>query len=126
MNKEQFKLEFVFDSVSTRSLWKILTTATGLSTWFADEILIKGNAYTFKWHNEEQIADVLIKKPEQQIRFKWRDDDPRYYFEFKIQVNELTGSTLLTLTDFAEKDDVQDAIDLWNNQIDDLQRSLGI
>lgn len=126
MNKKQFQIEFVFNKVSTQSLWKHLTTPPGLSTWFADEILVDDDTYTFIWNKEEQIAEVVTKKPGHCLRLKWRNDEPQYFFEFKIQTNELTGSTMLTLTDFAEEEELQDAINLWNIQIGDLQRTLGI
>ncbi|MCS3062583.1 START-like domain-containing protein [Parabacteroides distasonis] len=49
MKKEKFHIEYIFDKVSRRSLWNHLTTALGLSAWFADEVIINDNLYTFKW-----------------------------------------------------------------------------
>lgn len=40
MKKEKFHIEYIFDKVSRRSLWNHLTTALGLSAWFADEVII--------------------------------------------------------------------------------------
>ena len=54
------------------------------------------------------------------------EEDPNAYFEFKLHTLELTGSTALEVTDFAEADDKSDSIDLWDSQVDDLKRSLGI
>ena len=52
MKKEKFHIEYIFDKVSRRSLWNHLTTALGLSAWFADEVIINDNLYTFKWSKE--------------------------------------------------------------------------
>ena len=43
MKKEKFHIEYIFDKVSRRSLWNHLTTALGLSAWFADEVIIPLN-----------------------------------------------------------------------------------
>ena len=64
MKKEKFHIEYIFDKVSRRSLWNHLTTALGLSAWFADEVIINDNLYTFKWSKEAQEATVIDSKPE--------------------------------------------------------------
>ncbi|MDE6458104.1 MAG: hypothetical protein K2L31_05830 [Muribaculum sp.] len=61
------------------------------------------------------------------IRDSLRLDDTvgRDYFEMSISVNELTDSTTLTIVDFAEPDDMDDAKELWETQVDTLRRVLG-
>ena len=100
MKKEKFHIEYIFDKVSRRSLWNHLTTPPGLSAWFADDVIINGNIYVFKWN--------------------------KAYFEFQIHSHELTGSTSLQITDFAEQDEKKDSIDLWDTQVEELKRTLGI
>lgn len=127
MKKEKFHIEYVFDKVSLRSLWNHLTTPPGLSAWFADDVIINDNIYTFKWNRDEQDAEVLSVKPEISIRYHWtEDEDPYAYFEFQIYTHELTGSTSLQITDFAEPDEKRDSIDLWDTQVEALKRTLGI
>lgn len=127
MNKEKFHIEYIFDTVSRRSLWNHLTTSLGLSTWFADEVDIKGNLYTFKWRKDSQSALMIDSRPEKMVRYQWVDEeDKNAYFEFIIHTIELTGSTALEITDFAEPGEKSDAIDLWDSQVEDLKRTLGI
>lgn len=127
MKKEKFHIEYIFDKVSRRSLWNHLTTPSGLSAWFADNTIIKGNLYTFRWSKDEQQAKVLLVKPEESIRYRWLDEeDPNAYFEFIIHTIELTGSTALEITDFAEPEDKKDSINLWDTQVEELKRTLGI
>ena len=127
MKKEKFHIEYIFDKVSRRSLWNHLTTALGLSAWFADEVIINDNLYTFKWRKEAQEAIVIDSKPENFIRYRWVDEeDENAYFEFIIHTIELTGSTVLEITDFCEPGEKKDSINLWDSQVEDLKRTLGI
>ena len=127
MKKEKFHIEYIFDKVSRRSLWNHLTTPPGLSAWFADDVIINGNIYVFKWNKAEEEAEVLSIKPEMSIRYRWMDEeDENAYFEFQIHSHELTGSTSLQITDFAEQDEKKDSIDLWDTQVEELKRTLGI
>jgi len=127
MKKEKFHIEYVFEKVSRRSLWNHLTTPPGLSAWFADDVFINNSVYTFKWDKVEEDAEVVSVRPEISVRYKWTDDEDEYtYFEFRIHTIELTGATALEITDFAEPDEKEDAIDLWDSQVDMLKRTLGI
>ena len=61
------------------------------------------------------------------IRFHWVDDEEAAsYFEFIIHHIELTGATALEITDFATPDEKADAIELWDTQVAELRRTLGI
>ena len=127
MKKEKFHIEYIFDKVSRRSLWNHLTTPPGLSAWFADDVTINDNTYVFKWNRDEQEAEVLSVKPEISIRYRWTDEEEdNVYFEFLIHTVELTGATALEITDFAEPDEKKDSITLWDSQVYELKRTLGI
>ena len=127
MKKEKFHIEYIFDKVSRRSLWNHLTTPPGLSAWFADDVTINDNTYIFKWDRDEQEAEVLAVKPEISIRYRWTDEEEdNVYFEFLIHTVELTGATALEITDFAEPDEKKDSINLWDSQVEELKRTLGI
>jgi capsid portal protein len=127
MGKEKFHIEYVFDKVSNHSLWNHLTTPMGLSAWFADEVKMDRNKCTFTWNKTGEDAEIVFIKPEIAARYRWLDDeDEDAYFEFMIHDIELTGATSLEITDFAEPDEKADAIALWDSQVDELKRSLGI
>ncbi|MDR0844911.1 MAG: hypothetical protein LBN71_06785 [Tannerella sp.] len=129
MKKEKFHIEYVFDKVSNHSLWNHLTTPAGLSSWFADSVIIHGTKYTFTWNKDREEAEMLAAKQEVSIRYRWLNDDDEgeeFYFEFMIHNIELTGTTSLEITDFAEPDEKASAIALWDSQIEVLKRTLGI
>ena len=127
MKKEKFHIEYVFDNVSRRCLWNQLTTSVGLSAWFADDVVINGDNYKFIWNKTSQEANVIESKPESRIRYRWaEEDDENAYLEFIIHKTELTGITSLEITDFAEPGEKRDSIDLWDSQVEELKRALGL
>ncbi len=132
IQKEKITLEYIFKT-SPGILFSRLSTACGLSEWFADDVNIKENIYTFMWDKTEQTAELLQKKENKTIRFRWlneEDDTPTDneesdYFEFKITVLELTGETALIVTDTVLPEEKEDTIELWNEQIEQLRTKLG-
>ena len=122
----KYTLEFPIHS-SINILYLRLSSPSGLAEWFADDVIIKDNIYTFIWDGSEQKAKLLKKKNNSFIRFKWEDNETQDdYFEFFIQVDEITSDVSLLVTDFAEdKEDQQDQTDLWNKQISSLKRAIG-
>ena len=123
--KEKIELEFIIKTSPT-ILYNRLSSPSGLSEWFADDVNVKGKVYTFIWEGAEQEAELVSKKDNKFIRFHWLDDDEDdTYFEFTIDVDELTGDTALVITDFIEPDDKEDSEELWNQQVDQLKHGLG-
>lgn len=127
MKKEKFHIEYVFDKVSKRSLWNHLTTPPGLSSWFADDVDVRGETYIFSWDKTQEEAKVIYIKPDVCVRYQWADEeDINVYFEFRIHTIELTGAVALEITDFAEPSEKMDAISLWDSQVEELKRTLGV
>ena len=84
MKKEKFHIEYIFDKVSNRSLWNHLTTALGLSSWFADTVDIRGNIYTFTWKKMQEQAEIIEIKPEVSVRYRWlEEEDENAYFDLR-------------------------------------------
>ena len=123
MNK--YELEYPIKS-SLNILFERLSTLSGLSEWFADDVNVdREGIYSFTWEGSEQKAKLISKKKNHHIRFQWEDSNEEY-FEFLIQIDELTGDISLIITDFAENEEEQeDATQLWNLQIDNLKQVIG-
>ncbi len=129
MLKEKFHIEFVMGSATQASLWRMISQIDGLSEWFADEVTMneEENVYTFLWGKSDNSAEIINVKPQQSIRFRWLDEDEEYvYFEFQLHKLELSNEIALQVTDFAEPDEKGDAIVLWETQIDNMKRQLGV
>lgn len=125
-NKIKFELEFPIHA-SPSLLYQYFSTPSGLSEWFADNVNSRGELFTFIWDGSEEQAKMLTKKSGERIKFRWLtdEDDKGYYFEIRIQVDDITKDVSLIVTDFAEDDEVEEAKMLWENQIGDLKQVLG-
>jgi len=125
IQKERFELEYIIKT-SPSILYARLSSPSGLSEWFADDVNLKGKIFTFVWDGSEQQAEQTLKKENKMVRFHWLDDDDeKSFFEFRINVDDLTGETALLVVDHAEPDEKEDAIELWNQQVDELKHGLG-
>ena len=123
--KTKFEMEFVFQA-SPQLLYQYISTASGLSEWYADNVNSRSEKFTFIWDENEEEAILLKKKSDQYVRFQWSHaDSPDEYFELRIVVDEITKDVSLFVTDFAEEDEVEETKMLWENQIDDLKHVLG-
>jgi len=127
MTKEEFHIEFVFDKASKNSLWEYISTSAGLAEWFADSVVVDGKLFTFQWKNHLIDAEVVGIVPYNYIRFHWlEDENMALFFEFRLHKIELTGGVALEIIDFAEKNEKESAIALWETQIRTLKRVLGL
>ena len=123
--KIKFEIEFQIHA-SPHMLYQYFGTPSGLSEWFADNVNSRGEIYTFIWNGSEEQARVLQERPDERIKFRWLDDgDDKTFFEFKIEVDEITKDVSLIVTDFAEEDEIEDSKMFWKNQIDELKRTIG-
>lgn len=124
--KTKYELEYPLNT-STSILYNRISTPEGLSEWFADNVNLKNGLYTFIWEGTESVASVVQKKANKYIRFHWEDDeDDDAFFEFRIHTEELTRDVALIISDFAEEEDKDDAVDLWDSQISELKHAIGL
>lgn len=125
--KKSFTVEFDFHA-SPQLLYQYLSTPSGLSEWFADNVNSRGEDFTFIWDDGEEYAKLLSKKPNQKVRFQWQNDEPDqedYFFEFVIQVDAITKDVSLIINDFAEEDELDESKMFWGNSIGTLKQVLG-
>ena len=124
-DKIKYEIEFPIHA-SPSLLFQYLATPSGLSEWFADNVNSRGEIFKFIWDGAEEQAKLLHKKKGERIKFKWlEDDDDSYYFEMRIQVDEITKDVSIIVTDFAEEDEVEESKMLWTNQISSLKQVIG-
>jgi uncharacterized protein YndB with AHSA1/START domain len=122
--KKKFNIEYEIKS-SPRILYSFLNEPNGLTQWFADDVSVRDQIYTFTWDDEQQTAKLIAIKENKLVRFRWVDDDPSYYFEMEIIQDELTSDVALSITDFATDDTVGERKLIWDNQIKYLISTLG-
>lgn len=124
--KGLYKLEYIVSS-SPDVLFEFLSTAGGLEKWFAPRVFIKDNTFVFSWGNDEMKQATLLALREREfVRFRWQEQPEKRYFEFRLQIDDLTNEIALIVSDFADtKEDLESARLLWNAQIHDLLHALG-
>jgi len=125
--KVKYELEFPIHS-SPQLLYQYIITPSGLSEWFAENVNSRGEIYSFIWDDSVEKAKLASKKSGEKVKFRWLDEnenDTEYYFEIRIQVDEITQDVSLIVTDFAEEDELLEAKLLWENLISDLKHVIG-
>ncbi|GAA4940748.1 START-like domain-containing protein [Algibacter agarivorans] len=126
-DKIKFDIEFPIHA-SPQLLYQYISTPSGLSEWFSDNVNSRGELFTFIWDDSEEQAKLLNKKSGERVKFRWLEDEEdglSCYFEIRIQVDEITKDVSLMVTDFAEEDEVDESKMLWTNQISSLKQVLG-
>ncbi len=126
------KLTFEFEINAPASLlYSYLTVPNSLKQWFADKVTEdKNGSINFVWDNEDHIATIGGQKLNQFIRYNFNDStildkNEQPYLEFKIEVNELTQTSFIKITDYYMDETEEDATNLWNNLIDNLKDVIG-
>lgn len=123
-DKIKFEIEFVIQA-SPQLLYQYISTPSGLSEWYADNVNSRGEVFTFIWDGAEEKAKMLKRKSEEFVKFSWVENEDGSFFEMRIIVDEITKDVSLFITDFADDDEVDEAKMLWENQISDLKQVLG-
>jgi uncharacterized protein YndB with AHSA1/START domain len=125
--RSRFEIEYTLNT-PVRVLYERLSTPEGLSEWFADNVTVEDDIFTFYWDKTEARAKLAYARENKAVKFNWLDfpEPESNFFEFRIIIHELTGDIALLITDHAEEDEVEDARDLWDTQISYLRKVLGL
>ena len=125
MQKIKYEMEFPIQ-VSPSLLYQYISTPSGMSEWYADNVNSRGEVFTFIWDDSEEQAKLIAKKNGERIKFKWlADEDTDYFFEFRIQEDEITKDVSLIVTDFSDEDEMEENKMLWESAISELKHILG-
>ncbi len=126
MTKTKVEIEYLIRTSDT-ILYNCMSTPSGLEEWFAPEVHIRGEVYTFLWEGEERKAELVSKKKEQYVKFQWVDDSDNdsNYFEMRIKIDEMTGELALLITDFAEDGEEDNQRMTWDEAVEELKRHIG-
>lgn len=124
-DRNKVEIEYLLKT-SPKILYTMISTPSGLSDWFADNVNVRDEVYTFFWDGSEEKAKLLSKVKDQSIRFQWDyDEGEDVFFEFRIKIDSITREVALIITDFPDEGDEESNRKLWESQLDDLKRVLG-
>jgi uncharacterized protein YndB with AHSA1/START domain len=125
MERVKFVKEFIFRA-SPAIIYQFLTTPACLTRWFCDEVDITEDTFVFSWSGSEEEAELIENEEPNLLRFVWDDaESDDEYLEFSIHVSPVTGETIMNITDFADADEVDDQIALWESQMNRMRAEMG-
>ena len=125
--KEKFELEYLLKT-SIRVLDNMIGSPSGLSEWFADDVTVRDDIYSFEWDNSIEEARLMQKKLNSKMKFRWLEDEENgddYYFEINFEMDSITSLVSLHVIDYSEPDELESSKMLWEQQINDLKRIIG-
>lgn len=125
MDKNKLDFEYIIHA-SDHILYNCISTPSGMEEWFADEVNIRGDVFTFHWEGEERKAELVSTKKNQSVKFHWLDEGKeKTYFEIRIKIDDMTGEVALLVTDFCEPGEEDETQMLWDSAIENLRRVIG-
>ncbi len=129
-NKRLFTADYELHA-SIKMLYPYIESASGLAEWFADDVTISPEKiYTFVWDHEKHKAILRAHRINHFSKFEFLSESPEdqqdpSYFELRLEVNEMTQTTFLKVTDYSDFDDLEELQDLWDGLIENLKKVVG-
>ncbi|YCJ94907.1 MAG: START-like domain-containing protein [Candidatus Karelsulcia muelleri] len=119
---EPIKFEFQLN-YSKKMLYNYIYTPEKMAKWFADYVQSIGSRYICFWNGYEETFFLIKKKKEKSVRYKWEKfEEKKYYFEFLIQEKLFTKKLDLIITDFVNKNEIEQSKLWWQNKIKILKK----
>jgi uncharacterized protein YndB with AHSA1/START domain len=128
--KRLFTTDFEIHA-SVKMLYPYIDSASGLSEWFADDVRISPEkVFTFVWDHEEHKAVLSSHRTNHFAKFEYlpetkEDEKDPSYFELRLEVNELTQTTFIKISDYSDFDDLEELQDLWEGLVENLKKVVG-
>ena len=130
---KKLTIEYPLTTQSPNIVWGMISTAEGMQKWLADKVIADGENLTFTWGHpwtdrDTKTSQVLERSKHSYIRMKWdyQEEDPKAFWELRIERSELTGNLNLLITDYADADDIEDLRGIWDDNLDRLHRVSGL
>jgi uncharacterized protein YndB with AHSA1/START domain len=128
MSKFKFTTEYELRA-SPKVLFPYVSTASGLSQWFASQVNMKpDHTFDFIWDGESHPARIASLRQNKSVKFDFlstNGEEETGFVEFKLDVSDLTQSTFLKITDYSSNQDESDLQALWNGLMDSLREIVG-
>ena len=123
-----FEKEYEFNA-SRRMLFPYVSTAGGLSQWYADDVTIdEDKFFHFIWEGDSHRAKLVAQRTNSYVKFEFVDDivngEPAYT-EIRLDENELTQTVFVKIFDYNDIDDEEEAHELWDHLIQNLKEIVG-
>lgn len=134
MNHPLYTAEFEFKA-SRKMLYPYINTPSGLSQWFANDVIVdEDKVFTFLWNGERARAQRVVQRVNRLVRFEFLDDSDaptsspetdKGLVEIRLEENDLTGEVFMSVTDSVSADSEEEFRALWNQMTDSLREIVG-
>ncbi|EOZ98990.1 hypothetical protein A33Q_0845 [Indibacter alkaliphilus LW1] len=130
MVKNKFVADYQINT-SRKILFPYLSTASGLSEWYADDVSInEDKTYKFQYDGEDHYARVVALRTNYHVKFDFFDPDnpdetDHSFIEFKLEENELTQTLFLKVIDYSDSYDDDELESIWENLVSNLKEIIG-
>lgn len=122
--RKQYTAEYILKATPTL-VWEYITTSTGLSDWYCDDVKIQKDVYVFFWKPDYSEEAVLVNTiPHKEVKYDWLDT-PNEFLKFNLEFDDLTSELSLLITFFADENEHEDELLYWNQCIKKLHKVIG-
>jgi uncharacterized protein YndB with AHSA1/START domain len=122
--RQQYRVEFPVQA-KPELVYNYMTDPSGLAAWFADDVTVNGNYYTFYWEGSQEEAQLVQRKANKLVKYKWTGRQDEEYLIFEIQKDDLTEDTSIIVYDYDDADEVEEAKLMWESVIEQLKGTIG-
>jgi len=124
--RQRIELEFPMHC-SANTLYTYISSPSGLSSWFADDVSVHGSNFIFKWDDGETLEGELVKNLNRKhVKFRWiNGPNVNETLEFIIHKDEVTDDLALIVCDFSEEANYDEFEMVWENQVQNLKNQIG-
>lgn len=119
-----YTLEYVFKAKADL-LYTYLSIPFNLSVWFADKVEVINDVFHFYWKDSKESAKIFKQSFKKKVVFHWVERKGEEYLTFIIETDELTGSTMLIVSDVDDENQLEQARMMWDVAIDKLKKLVG-
>ncbi|EIM73431.1 hypothetical protein A3SI_17799 [Nitritalea halalkaliphila LW7] len=130
MGKNKFIADYQVNT-SKKVLFPYLSTASGLASWFADEVKLNPDkTFIFTYDKEEHHARIVAMRQLAHVKFEFFHPEggevsDSANIEFKLEENELTQTLFLKIVDQNEHYSDEELRSIWEGLVGNLKEILG-
>jgi uncharacterized protein YndB with AHSA1/START domain len=130
MIKNKFITDYQINA-SKKIVFNYLSTASGLSEWFADDVNINEDKhYVFHFDNQDHFARQVSIRSNLNVKYEFYDpanpnEEDKSFIEFKLEENDLTQTLFVTVIDYSDEYDEEESIAIWEGLIGRLKEIIG-
>lgn len=128
--KTKFVREFPINA-SAKLLYPYLSTASGLSQWFCDDVTVnEDKIFNFMWDGRNHFAEMTGHRTNKSVRYLFLNESKEHttdgsYVDFSIESSELTQEQFLKVVDYTDEEDQEELEELWDNLFQNLKEIVG-